>query len=109
MVSKDHDLSVRRQCGLLALARSNLYYQPKGESAENLHFMAIIDKQFLETPWYGSRQMARFLQRQGHKCGRHRVRRLMANAFGPNLPDAKHQQEASAAQGISLPVAGADD
>ena len=77
MVSKDHDLSVRRQCGLLALARSNLYYQPKGESAENLHFMAIIDKQFLETPWYGSRQMARFLQRQGHKCGRHRVRRLM--------------------------------
>ena len=39
--------------------------------------MAIIDKQFLETPWYGSRQMARFLQRQGHKCGRHRVRRLM--------------------------------
>ena len=56
MVSKDHDLSVRRQCGLLSLARSNLYYEPKGESAENLQFMAIIDKQFLETPWYGSRQ-----------------------------------------------------
>jgi len=56
MVSKDHDLSVRRQCGLLLLARSNLYYQPKGESAENLRFMGIIDKQFLDTPWYGSRQ-----------------------------------------------------
>ena len=55
MVSKDHDLSVRRQCSLLLLARSNLYYQPKGESAENLRFMTIIDKQFLETPWYGSR------------------------------------------------------
>lgn len=77
MVSKDHDLSVRRQCGLLSLARSNLYYQPKGDSAENLRFMAIIDKQFLETPWYGSRQMARHMQRQGHQCGRHRVRRLM--------------------------------
>ena len=77
MVSKDHDLSVRRQCGLLSLVRSNLYYQPKGESAENLRFMALIDKQFLETPWYGSRQMARYMQRQGHKCGRHRVRRLM--------------------------------
>ena len=77
MVSKDHDLSVRRQCELLSLARSNLYYQPKGESAENLRFMEIIDKQFLETPWYGSRQMARYMQRQGHKCGRHRVRRLM--------------------------------
>lgn len=77
MVSKDHKLSVRRQCALLMLTRSNLYYQPKGESAENLHFMAIIDRQFLETPWYGSRQMARYMQRQGHKCGRHRVRRLM--------------------------------
>ena len=77
MVSRDHDLSVRRQCGLLSLVRSNLYYQPKGESAENLRFMEIIDKQFLQTPWYGSRQMARYMQRQGHKCGRHRVRRLM--------------------------------
>lgn len=77
MVSKDHKLSVRRQCALLTLTRSNLYYQPKGESTENLRFMAIIDRQFLETPWYGSRQMARFMQRQGHSCGRHRVRRLM--------------------------------
>jgi putative transposase len=77
MVSGDHDLSVRRQCRLLSLARSNLYYQSKGESAGNLWFMGIIDKQFLETPWYGSRQMARYMQRQGHKCGRHRVRRLM--------------------------------
>ena len=77
MVNKDHKLSVRRQCVLLTLVRSNLYYDPKGESAENLRFMDIIDKQFLETPWYGSRQMARHMERQGHKCGRHRVRRLM--------------------------------
>ncbi len=77
MVSKDHKLSVRRQCKLLTLSRSHLYYEPKGESAENLRFMEIIDKQFLETPWYGSRQMARFMKRNNHKCGRHRVRRLM--------------------------------
>ena len=77
MVSKDHKLSVRRQCALLTLARSNMYYEPKGEAPENLQFMAIIDKQFLETPWYGSRQMARYMQRNNHKCGRHRVRRLM--------------------------------
>ncbi len=77
MVSKDHKLSVRRQCRLLTLTRSHLYYEPKGESAENLRFMKIIDKQFLETPWYGSRQMARCMQRNSHKCGRHRVRRLM--------------------------------
>ncbi|MBY6006696.1 DDE-type integrase/transposase/recombinase [Salipiger bermudensis] len=39
--------------------------------------MEIIDKQFLETAWYGSRQMARYMQRQGHRCGRHRVCRTM--------------------------------
>ena len=64
------DLSLRRQCSLLSLARSTLYYQPRGESAENLKFMEIIDQQFLETPWYGSRQMARHMQREGHiVCG----------------------------------------
>ena len=77
MVSRDHKLSVRRQCSLLTLTRSNLYYEPKSESAENLRFMEIIDKQFLETPWYGSHQMARHMKRNNHKCGRHRVRRLM--------------------------------
>jgi hypothetical protein len=50
MVSKGRKLSVRRQCALLTLVRSNLYYEPKGESAENLRFIAIIDKQFVETP-----------------------------------------------------------
>lgn len=51
-MKQDHpDLSVRRQCSLLSLARSGLYYQPRGERAENLAFMDIIDRQFLETPW----------------------------------------------------------
>lgn len=74
----DHrDLSVRRQCSLLSLTRSGLYYHPRGESAENLTLMTLTDRQFLETPWHGSRQMARHLQREGHPYGRHTVRRLM--------------------------------
>ncbi len=77
MVSRDQKLSMRKQCELLQLSRSRLYYRPVSESAENLRFMEIIDKQFLETPWYGSRQMARHMKRNNHKCGRHRVRRLM--------------------------------
>jgi len=77
-IEKDHPrLSLRRQCRLLSLSRSVLYYTPVGESAENLALMKLIDRQFLETPWYGSRQMARWLRRQGHAAGRHRVRRLM--------------------------------
>ena len=69
MVSRDHKSSLCKQCELLQLSRSRLYYQPVGESAENLRFM--------ETPWYGSRQMARYIKRDNHQCGRHRVRRLM--------------------------------
>jgi putative transposase len=77
-IEKDHPrLSVRRQCRVLLLSRSTLYYAPVGESVENLALMRLIDEQFLQTPWYGSRQMARWLQRQGHSAGRHRVRRLM--------------------------------
>jgi len=77
-VSKDHPkLSVRRQCALLSLTRSTLYYAPVGETPANLALMRLIDEQFLKTPWYGSRQMARWLQREGHEGGRHRVRRLM--------------------------------
>ncbi len=54
---QDHlDLSIRRQCSLLALARSSLYYQPRNENAGNLAFMEIIGRQFLGTHWYGSRQ-----------------------------------------------------
>ena len=51
MVGRDHKLSLRKKCDLLQLSRSRLYYQPVGESAGNLRFMEIIDKQFLETPW----------------------------------------------------------
>ncbi|GAW35836.1 integrase core domain protein [Roseovarius sp. A-2] len=59
------------------MSRATLYCRSKGDSAENLAVMEIIDKPFLDTLWYGSHQMARHMKRQGHKCGRHRVRRLM--------------------------------
>ena len=72
------DLSVVRQCELVSISRSSFYDQPVGETAENLAVMRSIDAQFLETPWYASRQMARHLRRDGHAVGRKRVRRLMA-------------------------------
>ena len=70
-------LSMARQCELLSVSRSGLYYQPRGETALNLALMRLIDGQFLETPWYGARQMARHLRRDGHEIGRKRMRRLM--------------------------------
>jgi putative transposase len=71
-------LSIVRQCELVALSRSTFYREPAPETPLNLKLMRLVDEQFLETPWYGSRQMARHLRRQGHAVGRERVRRLMA-------------------------------
>ena len=71
------DVSLSRQCRLLEISRSSLYYRPKGESAETLALMRRIDELFLLYPFYGSRQMVRHLRREDVRVGRHRVRRLM--------------------------------
>ena len=44
-------LSIRRQCALLGLARSTLYDQPLGASAENLQLMRWLDEQYTVTPF----------------------------------------------------------
>jgi len=78
MIEAPHaDLSLTRQCQLLHISRSGLYYKPSGESALNLALMRLIDEQYLNTPWYGSRQMTRHLRKQGYCVGRKRIRRLM--------------------------------
>jgi putative transposase len=79
IIEPEHpQLSVVRQCELVSISRSGFYYRPAGEKPLNLMLMRLIDEQFLETPWYGSRQMARHLRREGYRVGRKRVRRLMA-------------------------------
>jgi putative transposase len=79
MIEPEHPrLSIVRQCELVSISRSAYYGPVRGEGPLNLMLMRLIDAQFLETPWYGSRQMARHLRRQGHAAGRKRVRRLMA-------------------------------
>ena len=78
MVAREHPApSLSRQCEILSISRSSLYYVPRGESPENLALMRRIDELFLRYPFYGSRQMARQLRREGICVGRHRVRRLM--------------------------------
>ena len=72
-----HEISLRRQCELLGVNRSGLYYQTRGESTENLKLMRLIDEEYTRRPFYGSRKMMLWLHGQGHLVGRHRVRRLM--------------------------------
>ena len=78
MIEREHaGLSLTRQCRLLELSRSSVYYRPVGESAQTLALMRRIDELYLQYPFYGSRQMVRHLAREGVRVGRHRVRRLM--------------------------------
>ena len=76
MIDPNHPrLSIVRQCQLISIARSSHYYIGRGETPLNQALMRLIDAQYLLTPWYGSRQMARHLRRYG--VGRKRTRRLM--------------------------------
>jgi len=68
---------VVRQCKLLGISRSGLYYQPVAVSEEDLALMKMIDRQYLATPFYGARRLAAWLRNQGYRVNRKRVRRLM--------------------------------
>ena len=70
-------LSVVRQCELLGVSRSSVYYEPVPTSEEDLEAMGLIDRQYLKTPFYGTRRMVVALDRQGHSVNRKRVQRLM--------------------------------
>jgi putative transposase len=71
------EISLRRQCELLGVNRSGLYYEPVGESEENLRLMKLLDEQYTRAPFYGSRKMTEWLVAQGHAVNRKRVARLM--------------------------------
>jgi putative transposase len=70
-------LSVRRQCELLGLARSTFYYEPSGETPENLRLMRMIDELYTACPFYGSRKITEELTHRGEEVNRKRVQRLM--------------------------------
>ena len=76
--SRGHpEISVRRQCELLGVNRSGLYYEPVGESKENLLLMRLLDEQYTRTPFYGSRKMMAWLRSKAIEVNRKRVSRLM--------------------------------
>ncbi len=78
MVDRKHPkLPIVRQCALLGVTRSSIYYRPKATSEEDLSLMGEMDRQYLETPFYGSRRMKAWLERRGVRVSRKRVQRLM--------------------------------
>ena len=77
MIDRTHSLPVTRQCQLLNLNRSTVYYQPMGVSDEDLKLMRLIDEIHLKRPFYGSRRIRDDLQDLGYPVNRKRVQRLM--------------------------------
>ena len=78
MVDREHpSLPIVRQCAVLGVSRSSLYYRAKEASEADLSLMGGMDRQYLETPFYGSRRLKAWLDRQGIPVSRTRVQRLM--------------------------------
>ena len=78
MIERDHNqLSLVRQCNLLDVSRASVYYRSAPARAEDLELMALMDRQYLKTPFYGSRKMKAWLRGQGYQVNRKKVRRLM--------------------------------
>jgi putative transposase len=71
-------LSITRQCVLVGVPRSTVYYEPVAVSAADLELMRRLDAQYTRTPFYGSRRMTAWLRTQGYVVNRKRVSRLLA-------------------------------
>jgi putative transposase len=70
-------ISVSRQCELLGLSRSSLYYHPVSENVENIRLMHMIDEKFTDCPFYGRRRLWNYLREKGERVTSKRVGRLM--------------------------------
>ncbi len=74
---KNEQISTKRQCELLGLNRSTLYYRRKPVSTEDIQLMLLIDEEYTRHPFYGYRKMTCYLQRLGFQINHKRVLRLM--------------------------------
>lgn len=77
MIQRDINIGISRQCELLGIHRSGLYYAPVAESDQNLELMRLMDEQYLNTPFYGIRRLSKWLGKKGFNVNHKRVKRLM--------------------------------
>jgi putative transposase len=104
------DVSITRQCQLVHVSRSSVYYVAKPVSAEELELRRRIDEIYLEHPFMGSRQIVRMLARNGLRVNRKRVQRLMramglqAIVPGPHTstPRADHKKYPYLLRGLDV-------
>jgi len=77
-IEPDHnEISIIRQCELLGLGRSSLYYAPCRDTVYNEQLMRLLDEQYMKAPCYGVDKMTAWLRREGHSVNPKRTRRLL--------------------------------
>jgi len=112
-IEAGHDqISIVRQCELLGLARSSLYYAACRDTHYNEHLMRLLDEQYMKTPCYGVAKMTAWLRREGHSVNPKRIRRLLrlmgleAIYPGPKLklshPNKAHKLFPYLLRGVSI-------
>ena len=111
LIEPEHPaLSLRRQCELLGLNRSNIYYQPVPESPLNLILMRLIDEQYLKTPFYGYLKMTAYLRQIKHyKINHKRVYRLMRRMGLRSVAPRPNRRFQPGTQDLSISVAGCEN
>ena len=103
-------LSVRRQCELLKVSRSGLYYEPEATDSEQLALMRRIDEIHLKCPFYGSRKISLELRKEGRDANRKRVQRLvrlmgleaLAPKAGTSTPCPEHPKYPYLLRGLKV-------
>ena len=107
---ENEQISIKRQCELLGINRTSIYYRERLESVEDLELMRLIDTQYTETPFYGYRRMTVYLQNLGYQVNHKRVSKLMRKLGleaiypKPNLskPAKEHLKFPSLLRGIKI-------
>ena len=104
MIDRNHaDIAISRQCDLLGLPRSSLYYESTREERYNEFLMRLIDEYYTRVPFYGARRMTAWLRSQGHRVNVKRVRRLMkAMGLEALYPRGRHTQSSKGTQDVSV-------
>lgn len=111
LVERDHQLlSVRKQCNILGINRSSLYYKARPENPFNIAIQDAVRFVYSKYPFYGHRRTTKQLKRMGFKVGLRRVRRIR-NDLGlrtiypkPNLskPRQEHRKYPYLLKGLNI-------
>ena len=78
LTREDDGLPVSRKCALAGVSRTSLYYEPRPVDGRTLALQLVVDKLYMEFPYYGTRRVMLHLRRDGHTVGRDKARSLMA-------------------------------